>query len=412
MDMTSDSVARPLVDVCRNKGDMRAFWPHIALPSIRRAQAQIAAVTKVALHPSGTPPILETSDDAELSAMGVAAFVSGMGPLLAYWIEQGHVRASRDVALLLAEHLRQGRIRATLMQQHLERLLPRFRASKIVPTVLKGMYTARRYFPDPGTRPASDVDLLVRPDERQRAEDLLSQAGFVPHPDSIPNWRASTWILPELAGQVRSVELDHAENPWSIDLQVSLDYKYLRGIWARYGELCWEYTGEWEVGGHQAGFLAQPLLAVHLAHHASCVIDITRLIRVVELVCVLRKDLADGSLDWEALAGLLTDAKLWRFVFPAFEMAEHLAPGLLDPGFRRTLVSAATRRSRQIVERVVAHGFEGWTDRRMDEKLMWSRGPREWALNLLELLLPSEVPASRLLAVQAKRVRILLRKAA
>ncbi|MCY2988520.1 MAG: nucleotidyltransferase family protein [Planctomycetota bacterium] len=391
---------------------MRALWPHLPASSIRLAQARLASVTKSVLNPSATTPVMEVADAAELAATGVAAFLCGVGPLLGYWIEHGQLRAQQPVARLLAEHLRQGRLRAAMLEEHLVQLLRDFRGRNITPIVLKGMVTARRYFPEPGTRPASDIDLLIDPHQLPVAKHVLRQAAFVEHSRS---WKSTTWLLPEMSGTVRSLELDHAENPWSVDLHTSVDYQYFRGVWARFGELPWTNVGLDEVGGQELHCLTQPLLSAYLAQHASLHINHLRLIRIVELVAVLRRDLARGTLEWDALSRLLTRASLWRFVYPALESTERLSPGLLDPKFRRKLQAAATPYSRRVVERAAANGWGGWSSHwldRVEEKLAWSQGPRELAMNLLELVLPSGVPVSQVLAVHARRVRLLAQQAA
>ena len=45
-------------------------------------------MTRKVLEQPVVAPILAAQGDPELSALGVAAFHSGMGPLLGYWIER------------------------------------------------------------------------------------------------------------------------------------------------------------------------------------------------------------------------------------------------------------------------------------------------------------------------------------
>lgn len=409
---TSAFAEKDRVEAWRGDWDMRMLWSHLPAQTIRLAQVRLASVTKSVLNPSATTPAMEVADATELAATGVAAYLCGVGPLLGYWIERGQLRAHEEVARLLAEHLQQGRMRAAMLETHLVRLRHDFHGSNIRPIVLKGMVTSRRYFPEPGTRPVSDIDLLIEPHQLPLAKHVLRQAGLI---ERWQTWKSTTWLMPETSRTVRSLELDHAENPWSVDLHTSIDYRYFRGVWARYGGLPWTSVGLDEVRGCEIQCLTQPLLSAYLAQHASLAINHLRLIRIIELVAVLRRDLAEGTLQWDSLSDLLNRARLWRFVYPALESAERLSPGLLDPKFRRKLVAAATPSSGRVVERAVASGWGGWSGcwlERVEEKLAWFQGPRELAMNVLELALPSGVPLSQVLALQARRVRLLARKAA
>jgi hypothetical protein len=155
--------------------------------------------------------------------------------------------------------------------------------------------------------------------------------------------------------------------------------------------------------------MTEPLLTTYLAMHASFPAHSLRLIRIVELVLVIRTDLANGSLDWLRLEQLLDRTRLWRFVFPAFELAERLVPGLLDGAFRRKLAAQATSVARRVVSKISANGWQGWTDRQMSEHLMWFQGSVEFMLNISELVWPGGIPARAILPLHVKRWRMVLR---
>src|SRR3989442_15030468 len=64
------------------------------------------------------------------------------------------------------------------------------RACGLRPILLKGPAVARLlYEHDPSSRPYTDADLLVSPDERSRAETVLRQLGFEPP--------VRTWLVDE-----------------------------------------------------------------------------------------------------------------------------------------------------------------------------------------------------------------------
>jgi hypothetical protein len=73
-------------------------------------------------------------------------------------------------------------------------ILTAFARAGVAVIVLKGPALASEHYPDPALRPFTDLDLLVRRHDRDRAIDVLSAVGYV---------HASP-------GRSLSYELDHA----------------------------------------------------------------------------------------------------------------------------------------------------------------------------------------------------------
>ena len=118
------------------------------------------------------------------------------------------------------------------------------------------------------------------------------------------------------------------------------------------------------------------------------------MVRLVELILVLRRDRARGQLVWRDLCSMLERADAMRFTYPAFEMAERLAPGTLEPGFRSRLAEAAPARMRRVMaglQPFSAHRFE---DIALDERFMWARGPVEHVRRALHMLWPASAGRS------------------
>src|ERR1041385_5817230 len=143
--------------------DARDLWPEVSASAFRAAQREIARVSAAVLAGAPSPVRLELPRDGDTRALGVAASAAGMGPLLGVWCEIGRVDAQQSVFDLLARHLEHGRRRAARLRLELERILVPFAERGIDVVVLKGTDTAYRYFPEPGTRPSQDLDLLVAP---------------------------------------------------------------------------------------------------------------------------------------------------------------------------------------------------------------------------------------------------------
>src|SRR5260370_13426704 len=200
--------------------DARDLWPDVSVAAFHLAQAEIARVTSAVLADAPPPIERQLPPDADARALGVAASAAGMGPLLGFWCEAGRIAASPPVTDLLATHLEHGRRRAARMDRELERLLVPLVDGGIEVFVLKGTYTAHRYFPEPGAPPTAHIDLPVRPGPASAARRILRDLGFV---EPAPTAAASSHWTPPQAQAVRSLELAHADNPWSVDLHVSLE---------------------------------------------------------------------------------------------------------------------------------------------------------------------------------------------
>jgi hypothetical protein len=193
------------------------------------------------------------------------------------------------------------------------------------------------------------------------------------------------------------VELDHELNPWAVDLHTTIDRRYFRGLWARFGEFPHTSCTQLDLDGLPARVFAQPLLATHLAQHASRGIHLFQLIRLIELILVLEQDVASGALKWEALAALLADTGL------------RLAPEVVDEGFRLELAAHATPRMQRTVDYLAKSGMWFGSRRSLDEMLMWACGPGELSRNLGELVWPGGVPWRSRARALRRRISILTR---
>lgn len=308
--------------------DARDLWPDVSASAFRAAQREMTRVTARVLAGAPSPVRLELPRDADTRALGVAASVAGMGPLLGFWCATGRVGAQQSVLDLLARHLDHGRQRAARLRQELERILVPFADSGIEVLVLKGTDTAYRYFPEPGTRPSSDLDLLVAPHDVTAARSVLQNLGFTEEAGHGDRYR-STWTPPTV-GEVRSLDLAHAENPWSVDLHASLDREMFPDRPMTFGTPTpGPRDGEvWQEFSRPVRVLREPLLLAYLAAHTSSHFYAITLVRLVELVLVARRDF--GKHNWPAFADLVRRTATGRFVFPALYLAEQLAPSTMD----------------------------------------------------------------------------------
>lgn len=102
-----------------------------------------------------------------------------------------HSLQSNDLLQVLphdaVDALRHARVAATagyLVQRDALNQVDRlFEARAIDYAIMKGVHVRECVYPEPALRPASDIDILVAPDDRQRAARVLLDAGYAAHPD-------------------------------------------------------------------------------------------------------------------------------------------------------------------------------------------------------------------------------------
>ena len=119
--------------------------------------SRIAAVSYHVLMGRTSAPALA----GDPRAMGIAAYISGMGPLLGYWLNEGIVSADEPVSAVLRTHLQENQRRTTKLVAQAVAIVTALHRNGIDVTVLKGMHTAFAYLPEPAVRPMSDIDLLI-----------------------------------------------------------------------------------------------------------------------------------------------------------------------------------------------------------------------------------------------------------
>jgi hypothetical protein len=380
-EIVAEDVRRRIV-WARRQGRPAWLWPDVPIDDWRSALEGIERAIVGML--AGDHAV---SLEGEPHSVGLAGYTSGMGPLLGLWLEQGRLRANEPVAVVLARHLDHNRARAARMTAAAVEIVERLAGQGIETLVLKGAHTGAAYFPEPGVRPASDIDLLVAPDDAAIAEAVMERCGLLLKERR--EWESS-WLAPSARREPRSLTYVHAEDPWSIDLHSSLNISV--GCGTPVAELDaaipMASPGRWPVDA-RAGVLQQPLLLLHLAAHAGAGWQNLTLLRQVELVLVIRQDLAAARLSWDAFLDVGSRTGALAYAYPGLRLAEKLAPGTVP---REVLDHCAAP-----VPRAVRHALEQLTPataQRIDrasvgEHFMWALGWR----GRLRLLASDLVPA-------------------
>jgi hypothetical protein len=353
---------------------------------------------------AGQTASLTASSETAVRSAGVAAFMSGLGPLLGWWIERGQLRAPPPLATLLGEHLAHGRRRAGHMAERLSRTVRALRERGVVPTVLKGTHTARRYFEDPGTRTTADIDLLVQPGQAAATAEALMAIGLRKVSFHTAPYRED-WG-PVDNPRVYSADMSHENNPWTVDLHYTLDRLYFPGLVARFDSAREGLLEPWASPAGPVTVLRQPWLTAHLALHAAADFPHVPLIRIVELVLALRADIPRGALSWEDLADALRQLDLRRLAYPAFALAADLAPNDVDPAFLHTLSDDTTARMRHVVPMVLE--TPAFSRLSFQVRLVWAKGPWEIFRNLLDWVYPAGPMITPLVRLKIGWRRLLL----
>ena len=394
-----------------------ALWPGLDADVLQRAADAIgAAVAAVLGGERATLPWDCTGPDTNrrARALGVAALLTGVGPLLGAWLEHGTLTADEPVARVLARHLAHGHARMARVRAGALPVLARMEAAGLSPGVIKGLHTAHEYFPEPGARPTADVDVVVAPEHVPRAMQVLREAGFVSE-YATASGSKSEWMPPGHDGVVRSHELWHAGNPWTLDLHDGLNFAaIMQNVRMRQTPAFAEVL---RVDGVSLRVCDPNELISVLSTHGSTEIYSQRLLRLVELTLVIRRAQSLGRLDWRAVDASLAGRGTRRFAYPLLTLVEQLAPGTVPAATLAPLRAHTTRRIRDVTSRFTP--TSPILDERfsLSERLLWASGVRATVRRFWRMISPLEgVPlrarwlvyrhrASRLLSIVVGRSR-------
>ncbi len=180
-----------------SRGHPSYLWPELPRRVWQACLSEIERVSGLIL--AGTTGVrLEPPAEGSARSMGIAGFTSGMGPLLAHWLEQRVLQAGPELGQLLELHLRHARVHAQRRLRTLEEALILLAGAGIPVTVIKGSH-ARAYFPEPALRPAADIDIVIPRIELSRAAAILSSAaGRVASVTVSPDRASRTSLMPAI----------------------------------------------------------------------------------------------------------------------------------------------------------------------------------------------------------------------
>ena len=368
-----------------------ALWPGLDGTVIQAAADAIGAAVAGVLR--GEPTRLAfaaTGPDPErrARAIGVAALLTGVGPLLGAWIERGELDAEPLLARLLARHLAHARAREMRIRTGVMPVLARMQGAGLEPGVIKGFHTAHAYFPEPGARPSSDVDVVVPPAAIAEAERLLGEAGYVALRRVGTTSYKREWLPPGESSDVWSYELWHARSRWKLDLHDGLHFTEV----LQYVHTSQEprFAQILTLDGVTLRVADPNELIAMLAAHASTELYQQRLLRLVELVLVVRRATALGTLEWRAVESSLAERGWLRFAYPMLALTERLAPHTVDAALLARSAAATTARAREVASTLSPTAPILGKSFSLRERLIWASGVRATMRWLWRMIAPLE----------------------
>jgi hypothetical protein len=392
-ELLSDADLKRRFAWARRQGRPDWLWPDVPIPMWRAALESIAGAVQRLL---GDEP---ASLEGDPEAIGLAGYTSGLGPILGRWIRDGHLDCAPKLAAVLQRHLDHNRIRTTRMAAAAAELVGALAGRGVEAVLLKGAHTGPSYFPEPGVRPASDIDLLIRPSDVGAAEEALGASGLVLK--SRRRWE-SAWRPAWGPEGPRSLSYVHADDPWTVDLHWSLNIAL--GPGSPVAEL-----DRADPMASRAGVLDQPLLLLHLAAHAGSGWQNLTLLRLLELVLVIRRDASDGRLDWGAFLELGRRTGALGYAYPALRLAEKLAPGTAPEMVVEVCAANAPLAVRRAVDALTPATAQRIDRASLAEHFMWTPDWRGRLRQLASDLVPDVGSWSAFLGIYEERAWRLVR---
>lgn len=382
-------------------GSPHWIWPEVPVEEWSSAVATIERMTSDVLAFGQSSVAL----NGRAEAVSVAALTTGMGPLLGYWLREGKLSASADAAAVLDLHLAHNTKRMKTLAAHAIRVVDHLARRGIETTVLKGMHTAFEYFPHPGTRPMADIDLLVDP--AADSAGALGDLGF--EPCGRTAYPEQTWRLPGVPTGPRNLFFVHEDSSWSIDLHLTLDLNATSAAPPVRLDLANQPGGARWALSDSARPLRHPALLMHLASHAGIHLISLTLVRLTELILLIRKDTESGALSWDEVRAAAQRIGALGLLYPALSLCERLVPGTVPEAIVRACRESAPPAAVRLIDSLTPATAHGVLRCSVEERFMWLPSRAMVAKQALYDLLPLKrsvaevLPLYRMLAWRVLR---------
>ncbi|MCA9977893.1 MAG: nucleotidyltransferase family protein [Anaerolineales bacterium] len=207
-------------------------------------------------------------DTADWQTMQLAILMQGVGPYLHVTLPETAVYPQLPPFLQtwLAEQYDMNRQRLQRMRAELAEIVQQTRQAGIPLMPLKGSILAWQYYPQPWLRPMADLDILIRPADRQGMIAILQRLGYCFDPGD-SNEHAQHMVFKNPGAAVVSLSGEHPDNPRPVEVHWALR----KGAWGDISSC--DFTEQmWATATETAEGTWQPtvtVLAEYVAFHAS-----------------------------------------------------------------------------------------------------------------------------------------------
>ncbi len=232
--------------------------------------------------------------------------------------------------------------------QVLDELRTALESENIPVLISKGLPVAHTYYGDLGLRVLYDLDLLIKPQDRERAFEVAQELGYVPffagdrRHQLLWRPRAYAWDAEHVFDPDRPCLVELHTRPW-------------QRRWHGFGLECqlqlWEGARTREIAGVALRVPREEKLLIHLAVHYACnVIEAdARLMHLLDLCLLLRQSAT--ALDWGLILHESARSRAQPFCFVALDLAARLGQWDYPDSVRSVLNSATPRAVADWVER-------------------------------------------------------------
>ncbi len=293
------------------------------------------ALTPYTLHKAALLPLLDSSGDQLSPNILATILAEGEGVFADFVVDQGlaslwHERllgvVGEPFSSIFLQRLKTERFNAAAVYLLQKNALTTIRsvldAQGIAHVVFKGAHFRELIYPQPAVRVASDIDLLVAPEDRHAAIEALGEAGFSP-----------------------SANLENLSHELTLSkgyLDIDLHWDILRPGRTRIpltGEILRQrvdYTTHWGPAPEATLFV----MLVHPVITKYCTTPYSSVIRLLDIVLWMER----MSPDWDAVAVLLERAGLKTAAWIMLEWLRLLTGRLPPEGFMQQISPGRMRR--------------------------------------------------------------------
>ena len=150
-------------------------------------------------------------------------------------------------------------------------------------------------------------------------------------------------------------------------------------------------------------------MLLHLSCHASCGLESLTLVRLTELVLVIRKGKRDGRFSWDAFMNFREEAAALPSAYPALRVAERLCPGTIPEAVLRSAERQALAAVHRVVRRLRPASAQRVTRCSLEERFMWTTSLPRLLRQLVLEVLPTNVSLAELMWIYRMRAWRLIR---